>query len=144
MEANDSKQYGLYHGDFFKDPEFPKTCSEQNLYFIINNIGGFIWQMNHDMADGRIEENVALNSEQYAIEYCVMQTRRFGVEIPDPKDGEHVERTASYNAWFRWWDSYFQNELSFEEWDEYQSLQSQGKDVSHYRPQGDWRDSIAG
>jgi len=27
---------------------------EVMLYFIIDQIGGFSWQMNHDMADGRI------------------------------------------------------------------------------------------
>jgi len=94
------------------------------------------------MADGRIKENVSLEKEQYAIEYCVMQTRRFGVDIPDPKDGEHVERTPSYNAWFKWWDSYFQDELGREEFEEYLLLKHEGKDVSHFRPKGDWKKNI--
>ena len=141
MEAN-VKQYGKYDGGFFKDPNFISQCTEQELYHIINMIGGMIWRANHDAADGRITGNFDLSKEQYAIEYCVMQTTRFGVEIPEPKEGEHVERTASYNAWFKWWNEYFQHTLRQEDFDAYNKKASAGEDVSKYRPAGDWRDNI--
>lgn len=138
MEA--TKQYGFWHGDFFSDPEFIKTCSEQDLYFIINILGGFIQRMKHNMGDEETSGKVfSLSSEQFAIEYCILQTRRFGVEIPEPEKGQHVQITPSYRAWFKWWNSYFQNELTAEELDEYHILRSAGKDISHFRPKGNWK-----
>ena len=37
---------------------------EIDLYFIINEIGGFIWRMNHEMLHGRIEK------EHWAFQSC--------------------------------------------------------------------------
>ena len=37
--------------------EFAERCSEAELYFIIDECGAFIWRMNHDLADGRIEDH---------------------------------------------------------------------------------------
>lgn len=138
MDA-DKKQFGKYDGGLLKDPSCVTTCTEQELYFYINNFGGIIWRLQHDMADGRIKENLDLSPYQYAIEYCVMHTTRFGVEIKEPEAGEHVKPTASYLAWFRWWDEYFQKTLSKEEFETYKDLAAKGEDVSHFRPAVDWR-----
>jgi len=134
----EKKIFGVYPGSL-KDVEYIKNCSEQTLYFLINTLGGFIWRMNHDMADGRIKENVDLSGEQYAIEFCVYQTTRFGVEILEAKEDEHIKNSHSYWAWFRWWDSYFQNELSSREFEEYNKLSNQKLNISKYRPKGDWK-----
>ena len=52
----EKKQFGKYDGGMLKDPSCVTTCTEQELYFYINTFGGIIWRLNHDMADGRIEE----------------------------------------------------------------------------------------
>lgn len=134
----EKKVYGVYKGSL-NDVEAVKICTEQTLYFLINALSGYIWRMNHDMADGRIKENINLEEEQYALEFCVLQTTRFGVEVPEAKEGEHIKNTDSYTEWYRWWNSYFQRDLSQEEFDEYNRLFSEGKDISHFRPKGDWR-----
>ena len=135
----EKKQFGKYDGGILKDPSCVTTCTEQELYFYINTFGGMIWRLNHDMADGRIEERLDLTPYQYALEYCVMHTPRFGVKIDEPKEGEHVKATDSYWAWFRWWDKYFQRTLTNEEYEDYQRKADNGEDISQFRPTGDWR-----
>lgn len=139
---SEEKQFGKYDGGIFEDPSCVTTCTEQELYFFINTFGGMIWRLNHDMADGRIEEKLDLTPYQYAIEYCVMRTPRFGVKIDEPKEGEHVKETASYLAWFRWWNEYFQRTLTKEEYEDYRRKADKGEDVSQFRPAGDWRDNV--
>jgi hypothetical protein len=141
MKAEE-KQYGKYDGGMLENPSCVTTCSEQELYFYINTLGGMLWRLNHDMAHGRIEKNLDLSPYFYAIEYCVMHTTRFGVEIEEPKAGEHVKPTVSYLAWFCWWDNYFQNTLSQEEYEIYRHKVHKGEDVSQFRPAGDWRNNV--
>ena len=138
----EEKQFGKYDGGMFKNPSCVATCTEQELYFYINSLGGMIWRLRHDMADGRIEEELDLTPYQYAIEYCVMRTPRFGVKIEEPKAGEHVQTTDSYWAWFRWWDNYFQRTLTEDEYEDYLSKSENREDVSQFRPAGDWRDNM--
>ena len=138
----EKKQFGKYDGGILDDPSFLTTCTEQELYFFINNMGGMIWRLNHDMADGRIKENLGLTSYQYAVEYCVMHTPRFGVKIDEPKEGEHVKATDSYWAWFSWWDNYFRRTLSKEEYEDYLHKVDNKEDISQFRPTGDWRDNL--
>ena len=140
--TTETKQFGKYDGGILKDPSCVLNCTEQELYFYINTFGGMIWRLKHDMADGRIEENLDLTPYQYAIEYCVMHTPRFGVEIEEPEEGGHVKPTDSYWAWFRWWDEYFQRTLTQEEYEEYTRKAEKGEDVSQFRPSGDWRSNV--
>lgn len=135
----ESKQFGKYDGGILKDPSYPKICSEAELYNLIQNYGGVIWRLNHAMSHGRISEPVDMVPYQYLIEYCVMQTPRFGVEIEEPKEGEHVVAGKSYWNWFSWWDHYFQH-LTTEEFEDYLSRVANGEDISMYRPEGDWRE----
>lgn len=135
---NEEKQFGKYDGGILKDPSCVTTCTEQDLYFYINSFGGMIWRLNHDMAHGRIEKTIDLMPYQYALEYCVMHTPRFGVKIDEPKEGEHVIASDSYWAWYRWWDEYFQRTLTNEEYDEYLRKVKNGEDISQFHPSGDW------
>ena len=138
----DEKQFGKYDGGILKDPSIVNTCTEQELYRMIEAFGYKIWRLNHDMADGRIKENIDLMPYQYAIEYCVMHTTRFGVEISEPKEGEQVKATKSYWAWFKWWDNYFKNTLTDEECEEYEHKSERVEDISKFRPTGDWKDNL--
>lgn len=128
------KQFGQYDGGVFKDPNILKTCTEQDLYFNIRSLDEEIYFLAVN------EETVDLTNEQYAYEFCVMQTRRFGVELEQPKEG-HVKTTASFWKWYLWWDEYFQRTLTLKQWNEYENKRSKGEDVSQYRPKGDWRNT---
>lgn len=100
------------------DAEFKETidaCDEIFLYLTINSLGGGLFYIRHDLADGRIESTPEieewLTEAQAQIEYAVDQTVRFGVEAPR---GENRVATAEYWEWFRkhdsWWKSLDESE----------------------------------
>lgn len=123
----------------FKEPKFTETiaeCDEINLYFLIDHAGGFIWRMNHDMADDRIprEHHAGIDSDvmkareqqQRAVEQC----SRFGFE--PLKDGQP---TDEYWSWFRMWDGW-KKSLTDEDWREFNAALSRGltdSEVEAYR-----------
>lgn len=79
-----------------------KECSELTLYHIIKEIGGNIWAINHNSADGRIEfrdYEETYNDLRRKIKLAVNQTKRFGV-IPL---GDNDLLTQSYWEWYRTW-----------------------------------------
>ena len=82
--------------------ELIKECSELTLYHTIKEIGGAIWWIDHNSADGRIEfrkyEEV-YNDLQRKIKLAVNQTKRFGV-IPL---GDNDLSTQSYWKWYETW-----------------------------------------
>jgi hypothetical protein len=136
------KIYGKYF-EINKTSEELELLTEQEIYFAINTLGGFIWRMNHDMADGRIESTDGimkdLDMAQYNIEYFVVLSSKFGTKTKVAKTvNEHVHQTKEYWTWYRWWDDYFQKELTTSEWKEYMKLLKDKKDVSCYRPSTDW------
>lgn len=111
------------------------------VYYTINSIGGFIWQMNHSMADGRIPE-----CDHAAIDKDIANVRKQQVELIKtlPKYGvsqplgENDQPTPEYWLWFRWWDSYAKS-LSNEEFYILNNLLSDKGDVSKFRPEGNWK-----
>ncbi len=70
----EKKQFGKYDGGMLKDPSCVATCTEQELYFYIHSFVEMIWQLNHYMAHGIVEEKLDLTPYQYAFEYCIMHT----------------------------------------------------------------------
>ena len=83
-----------------------------------------------------------LEEEQYALEYLVYQTTKFGVDLPKPESGKHIIPTDSYWAWFRFYDNHFKHVLTEEQWDAFQEARSKGKDISAFMPSGNWADSL--
>lgn len=142
MTAN--KIYGTYTG-FLSNDGIDKVTNgtELELYFTINSIGGMIWRMNHDASHGRINMTEEMRKDlleaQYSIEFAVLQTRKFGIEIPEPKENEHVERTDSYNKWFSWWNDYIRYELSDCNYKRLELLMNTNQDYSEFKPKGTWK-----
>ena len=91
--------------------------------------------MNHDLADGRIPEskemNASLAEAQERIQCAVSQTARFGIEEPFEKDSKGA--SPEYWKWFRAWDLKIKG-LSEEEWHKFDSMVSNGGDLSSYKP----------
>jgi len=144
-------QWGIDPGTFImkKGVEILKSGSEYGVYGIIDVLDRFIHnvkhasQLNHEIGMPMpIEVADDMIRAQYALEFAVMQSRRFGVEIPDPKPGEHVDRTDSYKAWYEWWDTYIQRDMTSEQWGELNALLETGGDLSKFRPSGDWKPAV--
>lgn len=131
--------YGKDTGSI-QDVEAVNNLSEVELFFQINALGGHIWRCKHEMAHGRIE-HVDLTEEQYALEYMVYLTTKFGVEIPEPEMDKHVEGTESYRAWFKFYNDHF-NGMSESEWESFVRVRQNGGDVTPYMPTGSWKDLL--
>lgn len=123
------------------DPEFKQVCEQAPeilLYYTISSLGAFMWKMQHDLADGRIEESELVAKDlilaQEKIEFAVDQIKRFGVE--KPKDNGRA--TPEYWAWFRWWDQYAKS-LSDEDFRKLDQALTAKENVDAWHPHGDWR-----
>ena len=132
--------YGIDPGSI-SDVEEINNLSEVDLYFAIDALGGHIWRCNHDMYHGRIPKT-DLTEEQYAIEYMVYQTKKFGVELPEPEVDKHITPTPSYRAWFEFYHHHFNDVLSNEEWNAFQRAKKAGQDTSSFMPSGHWTDLL--
>ena len=132
--------YGIDPG-CIKDVEKINNLSEVDLYFMIDAMGGHIWRCKHDMAHGRIPE-IDLTEEQYALEYMVYQTTKFGVELPEPEMDKHITATPSYNAWYKFYADHFKYTLTDEQWEAFQRAQESGQDTSAFMPSGHWTDLL--
>ena len=92
------------------EPELKKTldeCSEIFLWAAIEQLGGFLWRMNHDMADGRIQSTPDIEADMIMMgenqEYAIDQLARFGV--PDPREGKRKEYMEWYKTWKDYWET---------------------------------------
>ena len=139
-ENQTPKIYGIYPG-CIKDVDAINNMSEIDLWLTIDGLGYHIWYCNHQIAHERIER-VDLTEEQYAMEYMVYQTKKFGVELSEPEIGKHIEPSMSYAAWYSFYSNHFKNVLSDEEWNAFMNAKNLGEDISKYLPQGSWKDSL--
>lgn len=123
--------------------ELLEKSPEVVVYNTINGIGGFIFYMEHDMADDRIPKedwpaiNAVIAVAREEIKKLVESLTRFGVTTPLNANGR---ATAEYWQWFRWWDAYAKS-LSNAEYDLLQTEITNGADLSKWRPQGDWKET---
>lgn len=133
----------------FEKKELQRICengAEVMLYHIINQLGGFIFYMNHDMADGRIPESdwpsidAEIKMAQEEIQFAVDHTTRFGVTQPRDTEGR---ATPAYWKWFSWWDNYAKSlsDEKFHQLDE--ALKTSGglptDELNKWQPEGDWQ-----
>lgn len=94
------------------DEKIKKTldeASEVYLWLTIEGLGGFVWRMNHDLADGRIESTPGIEKDlitmQEQIEYAVSQLERFGIKNPK---GEDKEVRDAYWEWYQTWKKHIE------------------------------------
>lgn len=144
MDKVEKKIWGVYNT--FEKPEELEKLSEIDIWKKIDNLGGAIFYANHDAAHNRPwAKNVSmadLTQAQYNLEYLVYSTRRFGVEFSkEPSEMEHVERSESYDVWFRFWNDHFES-MAPEVYDQFVNDKLSGKDISKYMPSGSWKDSL--
>ena len=142
MEKMEEKLWGVYNT--LDNPEMFETLDEIDIWKRIDNLGGSIFWAMHD-AGKPWATNVSVKdliNAQYNLEYLVYSTRRFGVEFSkEPSATEHVERSESYNAWFRFWHDHFES-MSPEIYNQFVDDKFSGKDISKYMPSGSWKDSL--
>lgn len=140
MENKQEKIYGIYSGSLKLD--LLEQCKEYEVWSYIQDCGGYIWRMNHDLADNRPwAKNVDINKlieAQYELEYLVYYTRKFGVTFDsEPKAGKHIECSESYNKWFQFWNNHFNN-MSSKEFDAMNLAIENKEDLTKFLPKTKW------
>jgi len=108
--------------------------SEVELYFVIDLLGWMRWRLNHDAADGRIEDGKHIDEELESLYHqqheAVCQLTRFGIN-PFEKDGKTPSK--AYFDWYEPWNKYIKGMPE----DEYKKLEARinnREDVSDIKP----------
>jgi len=111
------------------------TCKEHTLFIMIESLGGMIWRINHDWADGRgdygntpqsiKDTNKFLLDLQKNITLCVKETTRIGIKNPLKEDGRATEE---YRCWYKKWDRWY-NGMDYETKNKFMDLFD--KDENH-------------
>lgn len=135
-----AKIYGIYPGNLI-DVDEVNNFNEVDLYFSIAYLNEYINRYRFEMFEEATPE-VDLTDEQYALEYMIYQTTKFGVELPEPTIDKHIEVTPSYEAWYNFYANHFNNVLTNEQWDAFCAAEDAGQDTSAYMPSGRWNDSL--
>lgn len=139
-EIENNKLWGLYPS--FLVPEQIDKLDEIDIWKKIDTIGGTLFWINHDAGKPWAQTLSAneLNEIQYALEYLVYFTRKYGVEFSkEPSVKEHIERSNSYVSWFSFWKNHFES-ISSEMYNTFVEDKFSGKDISKYMPKETWKE----
>jgi hypothetical protein len=116
------------------------TCTEALLYLKLK------WAIVKKQESSKLAgPNLRNQMMRFSLEAkcCMLQTARFGIDIEEPDSVfSPVVPTPSYKAWFNSWDDYFQNQLSPEEFAEFEKKAANGEDISAFHPARDWREEL--
>lgn len=92
------KQYGKYPG-ILKAELTLKYCNELMLHDVIVGLQNRVKHLkNYDVQNERLEEY------EYALDFAIYQTKKFGVEIPKLEENKRVEQTESFIKWMKQWE----------------------------------------
>jgi hypothetical protein len=118
-----------------------EKATEAEHYFIIEECGGFIFHMNHEMMHGRIPEDPGILEDIKNVrelqEYVVSKLDKFGVDITDPKS-KTDRKNGSYWKWYDFWHEWHHNKLSNEEWKTVNERMKNEEDFSEFLPKEKW------
>jgi hypothetical protein len=131
--------------------KFIETCTEHELYFVIDEAGAFIWRMNHMLGHGQIPEQDVEGVSQDIIAINKMQgeaaqkTKRFGVNFElvdhkDPLSSRDVKIPCpEYWAWLKHWNEWKKN-FTDESWDAFMAASKEKADLTEYLPKTRWHE----
>lgn len=112
------------------------SMDEVTTFFLVNECGGFLFRMNHQLSDDKIpeESKEAVLKDMMNIrvvqKFTVDNLDRFGVDPTSVFDKEN----GDYWKWFKFWDKWKTN-LKEEEW----NAVSVGN-YKDYLPKTTWKD----
>ncbi len=129
-KQEDEKIYGLYSGSIEK-PREVENMDEPYLYW------GILMLNSKILFSQRIED---INEDEYALDFCVYQTKKFGTDISEPEKGKRIQTGPLFQKWFQFHDHHFRVVLTDKERKDFQEAHSYEKDVSTYMPEGNWED----
>lgn len=110
---------------------------EVMTFFLIDECSSFIWKMNHDLNDGRIDETAMpivmedIQQIAYLQKFAVDNLERFGLDV---KSLNEENEPGDLRKWYKHWSTW-RSELSDEEWDKV----SEGE-YEEYLPTKKWNE----
>lgn len=119
-----------------------EQADELKLYFMIQEIGKFIMEMEHDISHDRVpkQDRYLIDEELSKLRplqlHAVSQLKKVGLDRPLKEDG--VSPTTEYWKWYKWWDDYIRG-LPEEQWKDLDERIRTNKNYSEFRPEGDWK-----
>jgi hypothetical protein len=115
-----------------------ENYNEQQIFFFIFELSHFIQKCRDTVS--MIHPEIDLTPYLKSIRKCILQTRRFGVELDEPEDGNTIILSKSYLAWYNWWENYFyQLDENESDWGRFTDKVCSGEDISEFRPKGTWK-----
>lgn len=136
MNKGEEKIYGVYPGSF-QMSGFVDSLNEVDLYLQIDALQENIYWKYNMASAAHTEFNST--EDDYALEYLIYKTKKFGTKIPDPKKGEHIKITEEYERWYEYYENHFKRNLTENEWNEFLRRKHNNEDVSEFLPSGKWK-----
>ena len=141
MNKEAAKIYGIYPG-LAKNINHLETCAEDDLYHIIKHFAKQLdtYQRLTDKLGVKTTDHEYLKELRFTVDFCINNTKRFGVVLLEPTANHYVEQTPSYQTWYGWWDQYFEKDITDEDCRFYNIAKLNHEDTSDFRPKGDWNE----
>lgn len=125
------KVYGEYQGNIKNIDEIEKL-NEIELFLAISSLESYILSYKRILAYN-MTRGIDITEDEYALEYLINKTEKFGVELERDKDGRII-KTGDYSNWYQYHNNHFARTLSREQFREFLDLKSKGYNVSKYLP----------
>lgn len=119
-----------------------ENLTESEHYLFIEECGGFIFHMNHEMSHGRIQSSPEIlediKNTREIQEYVVSKLPKFGVDPLSINDREN----GSYWKWFNFWHTWHKETLTNKEWRLVSEKLQNDQSIDEYLPKTKWNDKI--
>lgn len=135
---SNSKVYGRDPGNI-RDIEAVKNADEIDLFLMIYELTNDLNILKYTVPTRISYVDMTLST--FALKYMIYQTKKFGVDLPEPKEGTQFITTESYDSWFNYYKKHIIDSYTSEEISAYKVLKKSGKDVSFFEPKGNWYDN---
>lgn len=122
-----------------------QTCSELELFLIIEGLTYHVWLMKKEWSHGNMSKAdhdkifPTLPKVNEKAIYAAGQTTRFGVEVPMEPEGAG---TDEYFSWLRWWKAY-RDSLPETKWKLLLEDVHHKRNLDRWRPKGNWKTPAA-
>ena len=132
--------YGLYQGSLNKEIlKRINQISELDLWLLIYSAESEIFWRNNENRMFEIDQK-EMEEAQYGLEYLIYQTKKFGVELNEPKEYEHIEKSDSFLSWYQYWRE-FVFSININVKNMILKLREKGEDISEYLPKSSWKET---
>lgn len=128
------KIYCEYSG--FLNPKEVENYPEIELFYMIYIIKSILYIIKLEGS------NIDISEDLYALDYCIYQTKKYGVDIQKPLNDEYLSENESFKLWYNWWYTYFKYDLPYNVWLSCRETEYQNCNIDLFRPQGNWKKEL--